>query len=75
MSVDDINGMNNLGTLSSNETVTFTFKTIVSGKPDKWLELMGKVTWEDNGIRTVNSSNKVKIIDEEQKDKGIKQMI
>ena len=70
VSVDDINGMNNLGTLSSNETVTFTFKTIVSGKPDKWLELMGKVTWEDNGIRTVNSSNKVKIIDEEQKDKG-----
>lgn len=63
--VDDINGMNNLGILFSNEIVIFMFKIIVLGKLDKWLELMGKVIWEDNGICIVNSFNKVKIIDEE----------
>ena len=70
VSMDDINGRNNLGTLTTNETLTFTFKTVASGEPGKWLELMGKVTWEDAGSHSVNSSSKVKILDEEQKDKG-----
>ncbi|WP_240077000.1 WxL domain-containing protein [Enterococcus faecalis] len=68
--INDLNGTNNLGALDSNQTIKFTFETIVSGNSGEWLELNGKVNWEDHGARFVTSSNQVKIIDDEQKDKA-----
>ncbi|WP_201290083.1 WxL domain-containing protein [Enterococcus faecalis] len=68
--IDDLNGTNNLGVLDANQTIKFTFKTMVSGNSGEWLELGGKVNWEDHGARFATSSNQVKIIDDEQKDKA-----
>ncbi|MBO0410525.1 WxL domain-containing protein [Enterococcus hulanensis] len=45
--INDINGTNKLGSLSKNDSITFTFKTRATGVVGEALKPVGRVDWDD----------------------------
>jgi hypothetical protein len=64
--LNDINGINNLG----NSGMTITFTTVATGQADQWLEPSARLTWTDDSInspyeRTITGDG-IQILDDEQ---------
>lgn len=69
--MSDIDGTNNLGDLSQNQEIIFTFKTTATGNAEEWLKPTGELRWSDNTIHSPYMDSKegaVQILDEEQTD-------
>lgn len=67
-SISDIDGTNNLGDLNNmGDTKEITFKTMMTGSVDEWLEPIAKLVWEDDiSFRDNQTKGAVQIQDDEQ---------
>ena len=67
--ISDIDGTNNLGDLSQNQSIVIKFATKAVGNADEWLEAKGTLDWEDDTINsphTNQSTGEIQLLDEEQ---------
>lgn len=67
--ISDLEVVNNLGELDQGDEIVITFSTIATGNPEEWLEIVGKLDWEDDTVsspHTNQSKGSVQILDEEQ---------
>lgn len=67
--IGDIDGTNSNGDMDTGDVITFTFKTTASGNAEEWLDVKGRLDWEDNTITSPydnESKVSVQILDDEQ---------
>ena len=70
-SINLITGKASLRDLEQGESIKITFKSVVKGNPDEWLEAIGRLDWSDttpSSPQFNEARQSYKILDEEQQD-------